>query len=400
MQDIIISGKLEEFPIESIVQLVYQDKKDGILHLDFKKKASASIHFDRGEIVFVESEGFENLNFLKNYLTHKKRMKQTDLNEVGEFGKKYDYTFEQALYAGKYIEKEEAYDIINKYFEDILCDVLSFKSGAYRFELTKRIKKLGTLRINSDYIIMEAGRRIDIKKIIFQSFRNRKLVFSIIDKKRLIQDKFNVDEVVEKNKSKGADSSVKLTDLTDDSSNLLNESVFLSTTEDKKVSIHKDVIVQLNGVNNVNEIIVYSGWSEYRVLEVLNELYTQHYIECIGEKEETFKTEEEIFYTHTDRAKFILSATVLLTVAVIVVFLRVFGLASFAMNLMSFDYDKIVYNRLVVTSVKNFYTEKVDYAKKIYYISNNEMPAGASVLYRDGYITGIEYDYYRDYEKE
>ena len=388
MSESIMNGRIEEVPIDSLVQIIEPGKKTGVLVLTTKTKNS-KIYFEQGDIVFVSSNSYDKVNFLKNYLIHVKRMNSNNIKEIESFGQKYGYTFEQSLFTGKYLEKDEINYIIKAYFEDLICEIFTMKSGEYEFTSMNSILKVGTIKLDSRYLLMEAGRRIDIKEATFEMFKNRKLVFSIVDKKNLFKKLFQ--------KNTSTDDSIESLGMSETTT---EAPLFTSSSESGNMDhdIKKNILNQTNGIDNIDEIILFSGWSEFRTLEFLKELYLDSDIECIGEKESSIKLENNVTYSTGEKVSFFSYALILAIISFMILVINLLGINTPFLNIISIEYNKINYNELVVRSIENFYNEKVDYAEKIFYINNMRYPKSKKELLDENYINMKEFNSSKDKE--
>ncbi len=370
MAKTIISGNLENFPIENILQTISQDKKEGILYLDYSDDEKVEIHFKNGDIVFVRYKGkyFENLNFIKNYLLYKKKFPKRVIEEIEEFSKSYDSTFEEILFTGNYLERDEVIILIRRFYEDLLCEILMRNYGTYRFDIGVEIKSFEHIRISTDFILMEAARRSDTKKILNTMFSNRKLVFELK----------NREEVILKKIKKSSDDS--------ESDKEKDENIDVDTiiAETDGVNIYRDVILQINGFNNVDEIIKFSGWSEYRVLEILRELLEEDYLNVVGEKDIEDRTlEDEIVYSLKERTIFILYTTVFLVLFSLLTLLRLFDIK---ITLFNMDYNSFFLAKQLNKNVKEFYEDQFEYAFKIFYIKKLKYPKKFSDIEKENIL--------------
>lgn len=391
MSEAVMQGSIEQVPIDSLIQIIAPGKKTGVLQLKNKNRVS-KIYFDQGDIVFVSSNAYDKTNFLKNYLTHIKRMNSNNIKEIDTFGNKYGYTFEQSLFTGKYLEKDEINYIIKTYFEDLLCEIFTMKNGEYEFSAMNSVLRVGTIKLESNFLLMEAGRRIDVKEAIYDMFKNRKLVFSILDKKILFKKMFakNVST------SDTTNDNINPTNMNDISPEPISFTSVGSNEQDLEQITKKNILNQINGIDNIDEIIMFSGWSEFRTLEFLKELYIDSDIECIGEKESSVKLETNVVYSTSEKVSFFSYALALLLFSFFIFMLNVFNINTPFLNIISIEYSKINYNELVISSIENFYTEKVDYANKIFYINNMKRATSKDELLDKNYINRKEYDNSKD----
>ncbi len=387
MSEAVMKGSIQQVPIDSLIQIIAPGKKTGILILSNKNKLS-KIYFDQGDIVFVSSNTYTKTNFLKNYLIHIKRMNTNNIKEIETFGKKYGYTFEQSLYTGKYLEKDEIDYIIKTYFEDLICEIFTMKSGDYEFTALNSVLRVGTIKLDTNFLLMEAGRRLDTKEIIYDMFKNRKLVFSITDKRTLFKKMFPKTGASSDNLGDDINKSI--------SSDIAHEPMSFSAPIENNQTIDqiikKNILNQINGLDNIDEVITYSGWSEYRILELLKELYMDNDIECIGEKESSVKLNTSVVYSTSEKVSFFSYALILLIISFVLLMMNVLNFKTPFLNILSIDYSKINYNKLVINSIEQFYNEKVDYATKIFYINNMKSPSSKDELLDEGYINGKEYN--------
>jgi len=397
MAESIMSGRIEEVPIDSLIQIIVPGKKTGVLALSTKTKTS-KIYFEQGDIVYVESTGYDRVKFLKNYLTNFKQMYSNNISEIKNFGEKYGYTFEQSLYTGKYLGKDEFNFLIKSYFEDLACEIFTMKRGEYKFTSTNSVLKVGTIKLESQFILMEAGRRIDVKPAIFEMFNNREKVFQIIDgnklKKKLFKKKQNKSEDV------ALSDEIEALEIADSGADIPQFTTRISSNLNIGDEIKKHILKQINGIDNVEEIILYSGWSEFRILEFLKELYLENEIKHIGEKESSFKLENNVSYSTSEKVNFFSYALILSIISFIIFMINLLNINTPFLNIISIEYNKINYNQLVIESIEKFYNEKVDYANKIFYINNMRSSSSKEELFNNNYINRKEFNYSKDLNNE
>lgn len=240
-----LEGSLKEFSLPDILQLLFFQKKTGVLVLQGRFDRVRLLFFD-GNIVGAESRKRDTENRLGKVLLKRGIISQDNVQSILDKQKTEGGKFGAVLIKDGYATKEEVQKVITFQMTETLMHLFSWTEGKYEF-LPQSIpidKDIGVV-LNTEQFLMEGVR--------------------LVDEWSEIKDKISVDTVF---LPQGAEPDEELTE------------------EEKNILAHVD------GVNDVVAIADVTGVDSFSVSSVLLKLVEKGVvaakkIEKEGEKEET-----------------------------------------------------------------------------------------------------------------
>jgi hypothetical protein len=163
----VLSGTLQEFILADIFQILAQQKATGKLVLKNDKHTGTAV-LQAGVIVCAEEDSENFQNKFANFLMTLRGIPENDVEELlAHFGGSV-VRFTQEIVTRKYLEIKEVTALAQSTLEDFSCSLFSWSKGNYHFESMPEVNDFLTpgVSLPSDFIIMEAMRRLDESKRI------------------------------------------------------------------------------------------------------------------------------------------------------------------------------------------------------------------------------------------
>lgn len=156
-----LEGSLKDFGLADILQLIYFQRKTGILTLE-SRMDRVRILFYEGNIVSAESKRRIEANRLGKVLVKKGIIKDEDLQKVLEGQKSSGAKIGNILIKKGLAEKEQLQEIITSQITETVVQLFGWKEGIYEFSpqgvpLDKEIP----VSIDTQHLLMEGLRIID-----------------------------------------------------------------------------------------------------------------------------------------------------------------------------------------------------------------------------------------------
>ena len=188
-----LKGNFETSFLASILQLLCNDKKTGVLRL-IRDENEVKIFMKDGAVIYAT--GSQKESRLGYLLRNKGIISSKQLNACLSLAKEKKQALGEVLVAQGYISKERLKENIYKQAEDIIFDLFLWEKGSFEYKDVKlNLKGMVVTPLNIMNIILEATRRVDEMPIITKQITNDRLIFKISqrnqDKKEI---KFNADE--------------------------------------------------------------------------------------------------------------------------------------------------------------------------------------------------------------
>ncbi len=250
----LLKGNFETFFLASILQLLCNDRKTGLLRVVNGKK-EVKIVFQKGDIVYAVAQDSESRlgpMLLKKNMVSKKRLE--DCLKLARMG---NQPLDQVLVDKGVVSRDQIQAVVNKHVEEIIFNLFLWEKGEFEYKDARiNLKGAASTRLNTTRVLLEASRRIDEMSIIRKRIKSDEQVFKIA---ATIQDK---------------------------------EEVKLNAEEWRILSL-------VDGARNVNAIIKESGYGDFIVYKVLYSLISSGLIDTPenlgGSKKEPSekKTEDE-----------------------------------------------------------------------------------------------------------
>jgi hypothetical protein len=156
-----LEGSLTDFGLADILQLIYFQRKTGVLTLSGKID-NVKLLFIEGNITGAESKRRIDDNRLGKILLKKGFIKDTDLQAVIEEQKKTGAKIGNVLIKKGLVSKEIVSDILNSQITETVIQLFSWKQGTYEFS-SQGIpqEKDMPFSIDTQHLLMEGLRIVD-----------------------------------------------------------------------------------------------------------------------------------------------------------------------------------------------------------------------------------------------
>jgi hypothetical protein len=188
-----LQGDFEELTLASILQLLYNDQKTGMLTVRCDEEES-KVYFEQGTIIYASASLKESrLGFL---------MRNDGIISAKQLQKCLAIGRENKMHLGK-IMVDKGYislDTLKKYntkqVEAILYNLLFWKKGRFEYKDTKlNLKGMIVTQLNPMKLILEASRRIDELSVLRECIPSDNLVFQMSGKVQSKEEiKLNANE--------------------------------------------------------------------------------------------------------------------------------------------------------------------------------------------------------------
>jgi len=156
-----LEGSLKEFNVADILQLIFFQKKTGVLMLNGRQDR-VRVLFSDGNIVGAESKkrGFDRklgMILMKKGLISREQIESTVSKQRAEGGK-----FGALLVKENHISKEQLQEVITFQITEVMVQVFSMKEGFYEFkpQSVPVDKEVGVV-LNTEHFLMEGVRLVD-----------------------------------------------------------------------------------------------------------------------------------------------------------------------------------------------------------------------------------------------
>ena len=182
-----LKGKLETFYLASLLQLLANDQKTGVLEVsDGEDKVKV---FVKDGIILYATSSQKELR-LGRLLKIKGIISEEQLKKSINLGEEKKKKLGNVLVEEGYVSKETLKNILQHQVKEILYGLFLWETGEFEYkDVPLKVAGEMVTKLNAMEIILEASRRIDEWSIITKQIENDKLVFKMSDR---IQDK---DEV-------------------------------------------------------------------------------------------------------------------------------------------------------------------------------------------------------------
>jgi hypothetical protein len=161
-----LEGSLKDFGLADILQLIYFQRKTGVLALDGKADKVKLLFVD-GNIVGAESRRRNEDNRLGKILVKRGLMKDEDLKSVLEEQRRTGIRLGTALIQRELVDKEKIKDILNSQITETVVQLFGWKQGTYEFALqgVPQDKEL-PFSLDTQHLLMEGLRILDELSVI------------------------------------------------------------------------------------------------------------------------------------------------------------------------------------------------------------------------------------------
>ncbi|MBI5633999.1 MAG: DUF4388 domain-containing protein [Nitrospirae bacterium] len=161
-----LEGSLKDFGLADILQLIYFQRKTGILALDGKADKVKLLFVD-GNIVGAESKRRNEDNRLGKILVKRGLIKDEDLKSVLEEQRRTGIKLGTALLQRELVDKDKIKEILNSQVTETVVQLFGWKQGTYEFAAqgVPQDKEL-PFSLDTQHLLMEGLRILDELSII------------------------------------------------------------------------------------------------------------------------------------------------------------------------------------------------------------------------------------------
>ncbi len=182
-----LEGSLKDFGLADIFQLIYVQKKTGMLKMKNDSK-EAKVLFENGLIVTADSSNLEGINKIGEGLLRSGRISQDQLKDALVKQRQTKEKVGIILVEMAAVSKEDMIKALGLHVKEAVFSLFQWKEGHYSFEPSDiSYQRDYWLPINTEFLIMEGVRRIDEWPYIEKKIPNLSLVFE--------KNKENADKV-------------------------------------------------------------------------------------------------------------------------------------------------------------------------------------------------------------
>jgi hypothetical protein len=333
-----LEGSLKDFGLADILQLIYFQRKTGVLTLDGKMDR-VRLQFIEGNITGAESRRRIEANRLGKVLVKKGLLEEKDLQSVLEEQRTSNVKLGNILVRRGIVEKDQIKEILTGQIKETVVQIFGWKQGAYEFSPQ-------AVPVDKDLPIS-----LDTQHLLMDGLR-------IVDEWSLIEGKFTLDTVFVKKAE-------EITGLTEE---------------------EEDIISLVDGENDVSTIIDITAKDDFVVSKTLVSLLEKGIIE----KKEVVPVVE---IAPIEIKKPVLSYRYLPVIAIIVSLLVSLFPVFIGMGLGSgytysrFSASKTISDLRFKTEAYKF--EYGSYPEKLDFISKQSDPWGRPYIYKQNGYTFI-----------
>ncbi len=246
-----LEGSLSDFGLADILQLIYFQRKTGLLTLEGKLDKVKLLFVD-GNIVGAESKRRIDDNRLGKILLKRGLINEVDLQSALEEQKKNKTKLGNILVEREFVSKEVLAEIINGQITETVIQLFSWKQGTYEFT---------SQGVPADKVLSAP---LDTQHLLMEGLR-------LVDEWSLIRGKVTLDTVFRKRED------------------------FSGELDDEETSILKFV----DGENDVSTIIDLSGGDNFQISKALLSLMEKGAVEelevsPVSAKEEGFEKKKPL----------------------------------------------------------------------------------------------------------
>ncbi len=308
-----LEGSIKEFGLADILQLIYYQKKTGMLLIEGPIDR-VKVYFNEGNVVTIKSARRPEDNRLGRILLKKEIITEKDLAEVLEEQKNTGGRLGAILIKRGLVTREALTEIIERQIIDQIVHLFSWKEGTYEF-LPQGVP-----------VDKDIGISLDTQHILMEGLR-------IVDEWSVIEGMLTLDTIFRKTAA----------GLAEEDSPELDD-------------FEKEVLSLVDGENDVSTIVELSSGDDFAISKMLVQFLERGWIEPVVEGAEV---REEI-------AKSRLPYSMIISIAVPVLLLIALGVSGLTVVLQSLD----MLGRASTSSILSSLREEVE----LYRMQKGEYP--------------------------
>ncbi len=272
-----LQGDIKDFSVVDILQLLYQQQKNGVLNI-FSKNNTIEVLFENGMIISANSKKKQVDEFLGEILLKANIVSKSQLDQALEIQKETLKKLGDILIESGTITITDLRHVLKLQTHETIFKLMNMKSGSYNFQqrLINYDKRAFEL-INTEHFLMDSLRMTDEWPEIKEKIYSYNLVFE---------------------KMPGAIEEIsfwKISDTDDSDDNLFSDDD--KPSDDKMIITHEErkVFDLVDGIMTVRDLINISRFGEFETTKSLAGLMSKTLIDI------AFEIEEEKVITPTER---------------------------------------------------------------------------------------------------
>jgi len=253
-----LEGSIEEFGLPEIFQMIFLQKKEGILKLT-RDKTTLLVEFKQGQIISA-GDGDPDAR-LADSLVRAERINTDQLKAALKAQKNGHPSLATALVQSGQFTAAEIKKLNRTFTEESVFALFEWKSGSYKFEPKETSYDHELIEpLSTEFILMEGVRRTDEWPLLKKRIPSTDMVFEVVSQDPALTD------TVEETEKKDEDSFESMGDS--------------SEPEEKEGAW---LLPWINGKRTVQEIIDHAQMGTFPVYKALSDLLSQGKIKAMGD---------------------------------------------------------------------------------------------------------------------
>lgn len=177
--DLDLQGKIENFTLPEILQLIAASRKSGTLGIQ-KDESIIMIYFDAGDIIY--GYGPRQTFHIGQLLRDRGKITSEQLDEAVKAQAATENTrrLGEILVNRGFIDRADLQEVVRNQVEELLYSLLSWQTGSFKFyENQFPTDEEITVSLSVENVILEGLRRVDEKNMIRETLPDLDKVYSI-----------------------------------------------------------------------------------------------------------------------------------------------------------------------------------------------------------------------------
>ncbi len=184
-----LEGFLQEFGLADILQLIYFQKKTGVLNIEGKDNR-IMLSIVNGNITSLESEKRLEEEKLGRILVKKGLITPDDLNTALEIQKQENARLANILYKKGLVPKETLIETIQHQITDTIAHIFTWDEGRYEFVPQEKVPEELPVTIDTQHLLMDSLKTVDEWSVV-----EGKLRLDTVFKQERVPEPNEVDDV-------------------------------------------------------------------------------------------------------------------------------------------------------------------------------------------------------------
>ncbi|MBN2467417.1 MAG: DUF4388 domain-containing protein [Deltaproteobacteria bacterium] len=249
-----LKGNFESFFLASVLQLLANDKKTGILHIK-EGKNQVKVYLEEGTIIYAI--GSQTENRLGHLLRSKGVISEENLKKCLEEARGKNEQVGKILVESGCVSIAELETFIHQQVENILYSLFLWQKGEFEYEdATFNLKGAIVTQLNTMELILEASRRVDELSVLRKQIPDDLAIFRLSDEGSS-QDEIKLNSQEWRMLSL-IDGKRTVRDVIDESGfdDFMGMKFFYSLVSSGLIAKREGIIIEEPGRNKTGEVIV------------------------------------------------------------------------------------------------------------------------------------------------